>query len=263
MTDQTVVGLDADGKPVTVAELQRSFMRQSDYTQKTTEAAEIRKQAEAETAWARQNEWFLNDISSGDPARVQAALGRIAQAAGVQLGDPASQAQPGSRDPATGRFVASQQNATGALQKLDPTQFEDHPLVTVVNNLIDQMGAKDTALEAISKKIGDFESGVQTAMKNQQVEADLSAAAQVYKGHGLDTDVEAARKLIGQPMTAQQAMTLSHFEKILRHNAAVLRGGQGGQGAAPNEPAGVGGQNLDMSNMSLKQALEAATHSRV
>lgn len=265
---ETVVAIGEDGKPITAAEIQRGYLRESDYTRKTQEAAELRRQAEEAIAWARQNEWFLADISSGEPAKVQAAIERIAQASGVSLG----QGAPGAAGPARGadgRFVSSGQGGEqGGLQKIDPAQFVDeafpqgHPLVHTVNALIDQLNTKDQSIAAIQKEINDFKGGVQQAMAQQQSLAELSNVAHTYEAAGLEgIDLAGAQKLVGQTITPAQAMTLHHFEKILRHNLAVARAGSTAA-STPNEPAGVAGQNLDLSTMSLAQALEATAHSR-
>lgn len=260
VASETVVAIGEDGKPITAGEVQAGYLRQSDYTQKTQAAAALKAQADEAIAWARQNEWFLSDIGSGDPARVQAALGKIAEKAGIQgSGFRGQGANQGSGGGAQG---------SGALAKIDPAQFEDHPLVTTVNSLIDALEARDTQIGTITKEIADFKTGVGKAMQAQEMHTALSAVEQEYKAAGLQgIDVQGAQTLVGKAITPAQAMQLAHFEKIIRHNLAIAghqgpAGGGQDAGAAPNEPLSVGEGGADPTKMGLTEYINATIHSR-
>lgn len=232
MSPETVVGT-LDGKPITAGEVQRSFLRESDYTKKTQDLAEQRKNVEQVESWIEANRSYLERLDSGDPDQVLAALADIAQARNVQFNQAAK-----PRDE-TGRFTKAQPD------ELNPEEWgEARPVVEALN----QSNARYAALE---KKFDQLMGGLQSVQQQAEQRDAAVTIAHGWKAQGMDADVDGALALVGKPMTVEQAMRVHNLETMLRHTHKVATAKQ----EKPNEPGGGAARPAGDSPLSLSERL--------
>lgn len=246
----TVVGKTADGKPVTAAEVQRSFLREADYTRKTMDIADVRKKAETYDAFVQENGAILADLDSGDEARVMRGLQQIAQARGVQF-PAASDGVPRGPD---GRFTSRQGEPQFSAIDLDdfvPGTVE-YQMAETINHLVDlnQRNPQVAALEAKLAQQEQFFNSLNQGLQESQVRSEMESLAgwwaseQQFK----DADVDGAMKMVGQPINPAQAMQLHHMSKYMKHMLNIARGNTtppdvfgepAAGGSAPVNPSGT------------------------
>lgn len=237
-----VIATDDQGQPIKASDVQASYMRQADYTRKTTEMAEFRRTAEPAVEFVQQNMEYIQAFGSGDPAQVKSALEKLAQSYGVELGSP----QPGAanRDP-SGRFAPS--GADGAkpgASLIDVSKYDEdseaHEIAVAHNAQIERNQDLEAKVSEVNSKLDRFLSGVQTRIEQDQTLEKMESVASTWAKGGLAADVKGAYELVGRPITAEQAMQLHHWERVQEHNYRVMMARGGAQGPAHSEPGPSG-----------------------
>jgi hypothetical protein len=218
---EAVVAVLEDGTPLKATEVEAGYLRQSDYTKKTQELATARKDHEDLINWweGGSKDIVLGLYDKDMSVRVQ-ALNIIAQNAGIDLG--------------TLNSAPSKEEDT----LIDLTQFdEESEAWELANKLNKATQARINEAKKVSdleKKFNDFTNSLESKVKTQETVNEIEKLADSYKKKGLtDIDTESASKLVGQPMTPEQAMIMSHYKKILEHNIKAVKS-QSTQ--VPNEP---------------------------
>jgi hypothetical protein len=229
----TVIGT-MDGKPVTAGEVRDSFFRTQDYTKKTQEIAKEREEHQSYKQWYSEAEPYLKGLNSPDPAVRMQTVQQLAQSYGVELGG-------GRQRDERGRFASQQQESEGLI---DLEQFDEdsaeYQLASTINAERQQRSAMQSKLDEISAKFEQFTGSVASAYENNQRKAEAETLAAKYQAAGLDgLDVDGALELVGKPLDVAQAMRLHHYDKIMRHNFALAKGGT--PQTVPNEPASSAG----------------------
>ena len=139
--DEAVVGNDADGKPVTVADLKASGLRQADYTKKTQAvAAERHRLAEAATVLERREQALTETL--GDPAKVLSMI----------TGQQRQQQQPAITDgdvPTWGHVRSAINDLRGAVASEITHANAEQGQAVVVREL------EATATQAIADAVGN------------------------------------------------------------------------------------------------------------
>lgn len=248
----TVVGKTPDGKPITAAEVQRSFLREADYTRKTMEIADVRKKASDYDTFVQENGEILADLDSGDESRVIRGLEAIAKARGVQL---PNQAPPQSQRGPDGRFLSKSQSEFQPidLEELVPGTSE-YQMAQTVNRLIElnQQNPEMTALKEELTQMRGFFNTLNQGIQTNQMRSEMDALAGQWstKVNFKEADIDGAMELVGKPISAVQAMQLHHMSKYMKHMVTLAQGNQ----SPPNvfsEPAAGGSAPVNPENMSL------------
>ena len=246
LAPETVVALDQEGKPITAGEFQSGYMRYSDYTRKNQEFSEYRSETEPVMGWFNENRSVIEALGSDDPEERLNALLHVAKENDIDLGQARSRGTDG-------RFTA-QQSASGVdLDAIAQQHGED----SVAYQIAVQNQALQSRLDRLEKDHTNFTQGLQTSFQRQQQQSEAERVASEWGKGGFTADVGSAMKMVGQPITPEQAMQLSHFEKIMRHNIAVAKGGS----LLPNDPASGSRPRASMAGKSLSQAIGDAFHS--
>jgi hypothetical protein len=243
-----VVAHDAEGKPITAAEVQSGYMRTNDYTQKSQELAGFKERANLWDTYIQENGPILEKLDSNDPATVKDAIFEIARMYGVDLG-------AGSARDAQGRFVSTNKPAVD-LEALKTEYGETSPeyLLAVRNNELEGQIAE------LQKGFGDFKTAQERATAQAQAGSVITQIASEWSAGGFNADVNGAFQLIGQPITAEAAMILHNYEALMNHNVRVARA-QGGNGSLPNEPGGAHLRTkVDPSGLSFSQFVDKTVH---
>lgn len=248
----TVVMHDAAGKPITAQEARDGYLRQSDYSRKTAEIAQERKDNEPLMRWFQANQPYIQRLNSPDVAERTKVLHEIAQMYGVKLGSAeAGQTQAGATQ-------------AGKIGLLDPAEWGDEskPLVEHANGLVAQNQALQAKIDELDQKFGQFTNSLQSAQEQQQVQSQIGAIAQDWGSKGFkDVDSNAAAALVGKPMTVENAMYVANIQKLLAHTFALAKTKAGA--TVPNEPGSHQGsqQQARTGPRQLNEALsEAATN---
>lgn len=229
-----------DGKPITAAEVEKSFMLQSDYTRKTQEVAEQRREmAQIAEAWETQVLPVMQGLQSEDPQTRKDTLLSLAQSYGIDLGPQRSRG-------ADGRFAQSEKPDDGMI---DLSQFEEGSeawiLAQTANRQTEQLRTMQQHWER-----------QQAESQTSQTRAEMEAMASSWKATGMDADIGAAQALVGKTITPEQAMKLSHWEAVLGHVAS--KSYELATKPKPDEPVGgtkVNGTREDLAGISLSKAL--------
>lgn len=195
---------DIGGQQVPLSELQRGYMRQSDYTQKTQSLATQRQQYEAASR--------LVEALQADP---RSTLLQLAEAAGV---DPATLLDPGDQGYGDGGY-GQDGGQYGADQGLDPNDPVHQELMSLRQQV---------------QELSQGYDGIEDAQANSWLDQETAKAAQLFEQAGLDFEPEelyqyAAEREIADVDAAAKALA---FEKML---GAV----QGQQPQLPEELAGL------------------------
>lgn len=228
----TVVAYDGT-RPITAAEVQHGYLRQADYTRKSQETADTRKQNEQAIQFFEQNKADIERLYSSDPLVRAQVLGDIAQR--FQIPAPQTRQPNGQFAPAQ---QASQQASTASAGALNPEDWGDDakPLVDYANGLA-------TKLADLETKFTGFTQNLQTAQQQYAAQQEAATLASTWQGAGLrEIDMAGAQKLVGQPMTATQAMQIANLDRLLRHTHAVTLAQAKAGGQMPNEAGGVNGR---------------------
>jgi hypothetical protein len=178
---------EVGGEQVTLDELQRGYMRQGDYTQKTQALAAQRQQYEAATR--------LAEALQADP---HGTLLQLATATGVDLASlqgPAAQSELGG------------DQGTGQNQALDPS---------------DPVQAELMALREQVQQLQQGYEGVEDAQANAWLDQETVAASEIFEGLGIDFDPEelyayAAERELTDVSSAAKALA---FDKLSEAVAA-------------------------------------------
>ena len=223
-----------DGKPLTASEVEKSFMLQSDYTRKTQEVAEQRKEmAQIAEAWESQVLPVMQGLQSEDMQTRKDTLLNLAQSYGIDLA-------PRARG-ADGRFAASEKPDDGMI---DLSQFEEGSEAWILAAKLNQQTEQQNSMRQAWER-------QESQAKEAQTRAEMEAMASSWKAAGLDgADTKAAQALVGKNITPEQAMKLSHWDAILRHTAKVAQSMGSQSAASPDEPRS--GQRTPGTQESLK-----------
>jgi hypothetical protein len=249
------VGIDeviatVDGKPVTAGEVKSGFMRQADYTKKTTELAEYRKQAQDGYDFVEANRPVLERLATNDPAQVKEALLDVAKQYGVDLGSAPSGQQRGPN----GQFISPQEEENNGL--IDLSMYQEDSEAFRLGSALNASMEKNNSLET---KLDNFLGQFQQEVASVQTSQTAQALASEWAGKGMaDVNVDDAIRLVGQPMTVEQAMTMQNFEAIIRHTINVAK--SKGNRPIPSEPGVVARKPGSFAGMSLSDALESTVH---
>lgn len=184
---------DVGGEQVTVDELQRGYMRQRDYTQKTQLLSSQRQQYEAATR--------LAEALQADP---RGTLLQLAAASGVDLAslqDPQSAVGYGG-DQSYGQGPADAQAG------LDPS---------------DPVHAELMSLREEVQRLSQGYEGIEDHQANAWLDAETAQAAQLFEGLGMELDPEelyqyAAERELTDVGTAAKALA---FDKLGEQAAAM------------------------------------------
>lgn len=234
----TVIAHDDKGNPVTAAEVQRGFMRQSDYTQKT-QAVAAEKQAVAElTQWGQR-------IFQSDEASAIQAFRDLAAERGIDLAAAFREELPRNPD---GTWM-SRQDAQNTQNIVNPDDYEEGSPAYAMAQMVNALQSKYDALEGnFSKLVG----GIQSQFNQAQTQSEIESIASDWSRSGFTgADASKAFPLVGTAITAAQAMVLANFAELVQHNiqAHLAR-----PTAKPNEPSRDGTRpGIDPSGMSITQ----------
>lgn len=241
------------GKPVTAQELLSGNLRHADYTRKTQELAETRAKYDNYVPFIDSNLSYIEDIVSGDPARLVAALSDIANNQGQDLAQLVGKASGQSRS-ANGQFASAKaEKGFFDLEEFDEGS-ESHAVAVQANAAIQEVSSRLDKIEAASQ---NFQNGLSQKMAQAQNVAQADAIASKWEQARLPgIDVEGALALVGKQMTVEQAMKIHHFENILRHNVGIARGQNGQSAKTPNEPGGQSRPAGSMAGKSLAQVAD-------
>jgi hypothetical protein len=189
---------DIGGEQVTLDELQRGYMRQGDYTQKTQLLASQRQQYEAATR--------LAEALQADP---RGTLLQLAAASGVDL---ASLQDPQAQSP-LGGGQGYGQPLDGQAQGLDPS---------------DPVHAELMALREQVQQLSQGYEQIEDHQANAWLDQETASAAQIFEGLGIDFNPEelyqyAAERELTDVSSAAKALA---FDKL--HELAAAQSGQPG-----------------------------------
>ena len=224
---ETVVATTPDGQPITAAELRDSYFRTQDYTAKTTEFQEQKKAADAIFDWYKTNETYIMGLNSQDETEKVNTLLKLANDLGIKL---PSGSQPESQ--------------TGLLNLEDFEHDNDlYNLAAQINAERQTRSAVDKKYSELENKFNQFTNSLSEQVQSREVTAELDSIASSYKSSGLsDVDIDGAKKLLGQPMTAQQPMRLANYERIMKHNIKAV---SSTKKEVPNEPSATSSHSVD------------------
>lgn len=177
-----------NGESVPLSELQRGYMRQGDYTQKTQQLATQRQEYEAATR--------LAEALRSDP---QGTLLQLAEAAQVDL---ASLVNPQGQGYGEGGFDQGQGQYDAQGQGLDPN---------------DPVHAEVIALRQQVQELSQGYEGIEDAQANSWLDQETAQAAQLFEQSGLDFEPEelyqyAAEREIADVQAAAKALA---FDKLM------------------------------------------------
>jgi hypothetical protein len=178
---------DVGGEQVPLEELQRGYMRQRDYTQKTQLLSSQRQQYEAATR--------LAEALQADP---RGTLLQLAAASGVDLAslqDPQAQSLLGG----------GQDNGQGDLgQDLDPS---------------DPVHAELIALREMVQQLQQGYEGIEDHQANAWLDQETASAAQIFEGLGIEFDPEelyqyAAERELTDVNSAAKALAFDKLSEV-------------------------------------------------
>lgn len=235
LTPETVVATTPEGKPITAAELRDSYFRTEDYTRKTQEFQEQKQMADQIYDWYKSNETFITGLNSPDPNVKVNTLLEIAKNLGIEL--------------------PTAQNGNQSTGLLNLEEFEhDQELYNLASQINQERQARMQESEkysSLEKKFDQFTNSLSEQVQSREVEAELDSIASNYKNSGLnDINIDGAKALLGKPITAQQAMKLANYERIIKHN---LIASQSLRKEKPNEISSASSHSIDteVGNMSF------------
>lgn len=177
---------DIGGQQVPLSELQRGYLRQSDYTQKTQQLSGQRQQYEAASR--------LVEALQSDP---HGTLLQLAEASGVDLG---SLQNPQGQGFGEGGFGQAQGQDPG--QGLDPN---------------DPVHAELIALRQQVQELSQGQESMEDHQANAWLDQETATAAQLFEQSGLEFDPEelyqyAAEREIADVQTAAKALAWDKFQ---------------------------------------------------
>lgn len=222
-----VVAFDGE-KPVTAQEIKDSFFRQSDYSKKTAEIADTRKQYTRAIEFFEQNEEDIVRLYSHDPQERLAVFEELRERFQIPT--------PQARD-AAGRYTSSsaREPDAGLIEELDPEDYDEssRPFIERWNAqavLLKQALGKVNSLE---ETVGQFSQGFQKTQEQLATVDKMTTIADDWKAKGFaDVNTDAAFELVGKPMTPEQAMFVAHLPHLLAHTKRVAQM----RPATPHEP---------------------------
>ena len=217
---ETIVGT-VDGKDISAAELKNGFMRQSDYTRKTTEIAASRQELDGLVRFRDVNLPILQTFAraeslaqQGNSEAAEAAawegLKMVAKSHGIDLDAAKSN---GITRASNGQFVSQSKSEFDAeLQEIAESDGKDSPAYrqAVRNHELEDR------LSMVTQQFDQFTNGLTRAQEAAQSRAEVENIAETWGAKGVKgIEVDKAMDLVGQPMTAQHALQVSAFGKIL------------------------------------------------
>jgi hypothetical protein len=181
---------DVGGEQVTLDELQRGYMRQGDYTQKTQLLASQRQQYEAATR--------LAEALQADP---RGTLLQLAAASGVDL---ASLQEPQAQS-YLGGGQGYGQPPEGQVQGLDPN---------------DPVHAELMNLREMVQQLQQGYEGIEDHQANAWLDQETAAAAQIFEGLGMDFNPEelyqyAAERELTDVNSAAKALAFDKLSELV------------------------------------------------
>lgn len=233
----TVIGT-VDGNPITAAELKNGYMRHADYTRKTTEIADYRKNAEPALQYIAANMEPLKALdlasqlkergdSEGAIRELRTAFGLVAKQLGIENAS-FDDAKGRSRD-AGGRFTSEGAPESNALLEKLKDEFGEE---SVQYQQALQIDALQKQIEAGNQRWNQFQTGLDQSRARAESRAELDRMHGVWQSKGVAAiDIDKAMSLVGQPISAEMAMQLAGFNQI----QDWLRSGKAAE-KRPDEP---------------------------
>ena len=242
---EMVVGKFGD-QALTARELQSGYLRQQDYTKKTTELADQRKTQQQAVDFYTENAPDIERLYSPDANVRKEIFLDLAKRFEVDLGG-------GQQRGADGRYAtqAGPEAGDGMLEQIRDSYGED----SVEFRVAAQNAQLQAQVAELTGQFGQLMTGVQSAQQQQSHREEAERTAAAWRGAGLsDPDVEGAMAFVGKPMTPDQAMWLHNKERIVAHN---LRAAQRGGGQVPDDPGSANRSPVQAGGKSLREFTEA------
>lgn len=254
---ETIVG-EVDGKPVTAAQAAENHLLRSDYTKKTQEFSDFKRNAEPAVQFIHENAHYLKPL--GDGAALieqgdleggrQLALGAL-QALAKEYGlDIVAAGSERTRAP-NGQFAKSQGEPQLDLEKIKEEFGEDSPAyINAVNN------------EALRKELNEFKAGQEQqktaatqAQQAAQMQNEVQQVAKLWTDKGVKgIDANKAMSLVGRPMTPEMALQVTHLAQVVEFMLSK-------KSNRPNEPGGTKAPPTSMEGKGLSDAIrDRAAH---
>lgn len=100
-------------------------------------------------------------------------------------------------------------------------------------------------LSEMTSRFEKFESGISAAQQAAKANQELNQVVSLWTEKGVDgINAEAARALIGQPMSAEHAMQVANLEQLLKWFAKQQSGRPNEPGRSAATPASIEGKTL-------------------
>lgn len=250
----TVVA-SVEGKPLTVGELSKSVMLQSDYTRKTQELSQRATDLDVFANFVDANRAVFEDIDSGDPERITRALIAVGAAHNINL---AVRGKNGRFEAAPGSGGSEQASAIAEAEQYLEDMIEEHGEdsrearhAQAALDQLNRMGKIIGQLEGAAGRIGQREA-------TERAREQASLLAQYWSERGLNgVDIEGALRLVGSSMSIEHAMLVQNWNTLMRHQFNAGANRKAGSGRTPTEPGSASRGAAQLEGKTLGEAFAA------